>query len=170
MSAGVTGALIHNRYYYDFNLKYESPEATAVSVVGVFPGINKLIVSRQRDSAAETPGTSPATRPRNWCGKPIDFIYTDPSITSQAAADLAKSTLYSRLPTGRILAELRGPLYVNNTNDVPLWIGDVMRVYNPNGSTYSDYRILSIPTIEFIFEKQADSIDVRYATYILEKV
>lgn len=169
-AAGVPSALIHNRYYYDFNLKYESPEATAVSVVGVFPGINKLIVSRQRDSAAEIPGTAPASRPRNWAGKPIDFIYTDPSITTQAAADQAKAVLFSRLTTGRILAELKGPLYVKETNNVPLWIGSVIRVWNPNSNSYSDYRIISIPSIEFIFEKQADNLDVRIATYLLEKI
>jgi hypothetical protein len=169
-AALVPNALIHNRYYYEFNVKYESPEATAVSVLGVTPGKNQLIISRQRDSAAETPGTAPASRPRNWAGKPIDFIYTDPSITNQTAADQAKNALYSRLTQGRILAELRGPLYVDNVTNVPLWITDVIRVYNPNMSSYSDYRIISIPEIRFDLEKQTEVLDVRSATYNLEKV
>jgi len=169
-AAGVANALIHNRYYYELNLKYESPEATAVSVLGVTPGKNQLIISRQRDSAAETPGTAPASRPRNWAGKPIDFIYTDPSITNQTAADQAKNALYSRLTQGRILAELRGPMYVDNLTDVPIWITDVIRVYNPGMTGYSDYRVISIPEIRFDLEKQTEVLDVRFATYNLEKV
>lgn len=169
-AAGVPNALIHNRYYYEFNVKYESPEATAVSVLGLTPGKNQLIISRSRDSAAETPGTAPASRPRNWAGKPIDFIYTDPSITNQTAADQAKNALYSRLTQGRILAEIRGPLYVDNVTDVPLWITDVIRVYNIDMSSYSDYRIISIPEIRFDLEKQTEVLDVRFATYNLEKV
>ena len=168
---GVPRALAHNRIIFEREFVYEPPEATAVSVIGYDPGVNQLIRVSQRDSAAEDPTLAPASRPRNWAGRPIDYILTDPGINSLSAANTALSLLYTRLTQGRNLLTVKCEFLVNNTDNVPIWIGDVVKVWNPSGlSSFVNMRVISIPNIEFVSEDQTNKLDVRYATYVLEQI
>lgn len=168
---GTPRALAHNRIIFEREFIYEPPEATAVSVIGYDPGVNQLIKVTQRDSAAETPNTAPASRPRNWAGRPIDYILTDPGINSVSAANTALGMLYSRLTQGRNLLTVKCEFLVDHVSNVPIWIGDVVKVYNPSGlSSFVNMRVISISNIEFVMENQTDDLDVRYATYVLEQI
>jgi hypothetical protein len=95
---------------------YESPEANQVTVVGQDPKTNKLLVKTNIDTASQTPGTAPASRPDNWRGRPIQYILTNENLTTQSAVDSAASLLYNRLGTGRYLVE---------------WESDLLTYYSP---------------------------------------
>jgi hypothetical protein len=97
-------------------------------------------------------------------------VHINESITTDAAAQRALDVLVDRLTPGRDLVEWTSDFLVRNTDDRPLWIGDVVRIHNLYASTYeyetaySDYRIIAIPSINFTFEP-ATRPKVREARY-----
>jgi len=149
---------------------YETPEATQVQVVGQDPATGLFITKSLIDSAAEIASTAPASRPYNWRGRPVPYQLRDPALTTQDAVDQACDLLYDRLTTGRILIEWESDFLVLSSNNRPLWLGDVVRIMEPDGTTTKgDYRIIGIPTIDFVTE-QTSGFSVRKAVYRGQKV
>ena len=57
-----------------------------------------------------------------------------------------------------------------DTVTLPLWLGDVVRIMEPDGTTTKgDYRIIGIPSIEFVTE-QTSGFSVRKAVYRGQKI
>lgn len=96
---------------------YESPEANQVTVVGQDPRTGRLLTKTTINTASQTPGTAPASRPDNWRGRPVQYIYTSENLTSQAAVNDAATLLYNRIGTGRYLIE---------------WESDLLTYYTPS--------------------------------------
>ena len=92
------------------------------------------------------------------------YINSDPSITTPAAAAQAQTVLASRLMTGRILIEIETDILVNSTTNIPLWIGDVIKIMKPGGTVVRGiYRIVAIPNMSF--ERETNDAIVRRAVY-----
>jgi hypothetical protein len=169
-TAGVTEVLRPKRVVRAMSSHYETPEATQVQVVGQDPATGLFITKSLVDSAAETASTAPASRPYNWRGRPVPYQLRDPTLTTQDAVDAACDILYSRLTTGRILIEWESDLLVLSSNNRPLWLGDVVRIMEPDGTTTKgDYRIIGIPSIDFVTE-QTSGFSVRKAVYRGQKI
>jgi len=169
-TAGVTEVLRPKRVVRKMSSHYETPEATQVQVVGQDPATGLFITKSLIDSAAEIASTAPASRPYNWRGRPVPYQLRDPALTTQDAVDQACDLLYDRLTTGRILIEWESDFLVLSTNNRPLWLGDVVRIMEPDGTTTKgDYRIIGIPTIDFVTE-QTSGFSVRKAVYRGQKV
>jgi len=152
-TAGVTGALQQKRVVRKMTGHYESPECNQITVIGQDPRNGDLIYSYDADDASQTAGTAPASRPYNWRGRPVPYILSDPSITSSAVAYQAMLALKDRLMTGRILIEWESDFLVLSATDRPLWVRDVVTIMQPDGVTIKGvYRIIAIPTIEFVVE------------------
>jgi hypothetical protein len=164
-TAGVTEVLRPKRVVRAMSSHYETPEATQVQVVGQDPATGLFITKSRVDGAAETASTAPASRPYNWRGRPVPYQLRDPTLTTQDAVDAACDILYDRLTTGRILIEWESDLLVLSSNNRPLWLGDVVRIMEPDGTTTKgDYRIIGIPSINFVTE-QTSGFSVRKAVY-----
>jgi hypothetical protein len=169
-TAGVTEVLRPKRVVRAMSSHYETPEATQVQVVGQDPSTGLFITKSRVDGAAETASTAPASRPYNWRGRPVPYQLRDPTLTTQDAVDAACDILYSRLTTGRILIEWESDLLVLSSNNRPLWLGDVVRIMEPDGTTTKgDYRIIGIPSIDFVTE-QTSGFSVRKAVYRGQKI
>ena len=169
-TAGVAEVLRPKRVVRRMSSHYETPEATQVQVVGQDPATGLFITKSRVDTAAETASTAPASRPYNWRGRPVPYQLRDPALTTQDAVDAACDILYDRLTTGRILIEWESDLLVLSSNNRPLWLGDVVRIMEPDGTTTKgDYRIIGIPTIDFVTE-QTSGFSVRKAVYRGQKV
>ncbi len=169
-TAGVTEVLRPKRVVRAMSSHYETPEATQVQVVGQDPATGLFITKSLVDGAAETASTAPASRPYNWRGRPVPYQLRDPTLTTQDAVDAACDILYDRLTTGRILIEWESDLLVLSSNNRPLWLGDVVRIMEPDGTTTKgDYRIIGIPTIDFVTE-QTSGFSVRKAVYRGQKI
>jgi len=169
-TAGVTETLRPKRVVRAMSSHYETPEATQVQVVGQDPATGLFITQSSVDGAAETASTPPASRPYNWRGRPVPYQLRDPTLTTQDAVDAACAILYSRLTTGRILIEWESDFLVLSTNNRPLWLGDVVRIMEPDGTTTKgDYRIIGIPSIDFVTE-QTSGFSVRKAVYRGQKI
>ena len=66
---------------------------------------------------------------------------------------------------GRKLVEWESDILVDDATNRPLWLTDVVRIMEPDGTTTKgDYRIISIPSIEFEYEP-ASGIYHRKAKY-----
>ena len=169
-TAGVAEVLRPKRVVRRMSSHYETPEATQVQVVGQDPATGLFITKSLVDTAAETASTAPASRPYNWRGRPVPYQLRDPALTTQDAVDQACDILYDRLTTGRILIEWESDFLVLSSNNRPLWLGDVVRIMEPDGTTTKgDYRIIGIPTIDFVTE-QTSGFSVRKAVYRGQKV
>jgi hypothetical protein len=174
LATGLTEAqassIVSSRTYRELERFYEPAECNHVQVLGADPRLDKLIWRNYNDVASQNPTTAPASRPRNWRGRIVTVLHIDEGIVTDAAADKALSVLQSRLTTGRDLVEWTSDLLIRNTDDRPLWVTDVVRVYEPGwqsittpGQLYArDYRILSIPNIEFIWEATENIRSARY--------
>jgi hypothetical protein len=164
-SAGIAEILRPKRVIRTLNSFYEQPECTQVAVVGQDPMTGLEISKVLIDSAAENPTTPPTSRPRNWRGRPVMYQFRDPVLTTQIAVDAAASMLYSRLTPGRTMIEWESDLLVINTSNRPIWLGDVIKIVDTDGtSILGNYRVIAIPSIEFINET-ATGFSVRRAQY-----
>ena len=169
-NASVPKTLTSKRTIRQLSRHYEAAEANHIQVIGRDPRTDRLIFRSYNDAASQNPATAPALRPRNWRGRTCSVVHINESITTDAAAQRALDVLVDRLTPGRDLVEWTSDFLVRNTDDRPLWIGDVVRIHNINASTYeyetaySDYRIIAIPSINFTFEP-ATRPKVREARY-----
>jgi len=174
LATGLTEAqassIVSSRTYRELERFYEPAECNHVQVLGADPRLDKLIWRNYNDTASQNPATAPALRPRNWRGRIVTVLHMNEGIVSDAAADQALAVLQSRLTTGRDLVEWTSDFLIRSSDDRPLWITDVVRVYEPNwqsittpGQVYArDYRILSIPKIDFIWEGTENIRSARY--------
>jgi hypothetical protein len=163
-SAGVPGTLQAKRVVRRMTAHYESPECNQVTVIGQDPRNGDLLASYEQDPASQDATTLPADRPYNWRGRPVPYILSDPAITSASVAYQATISLKDRLMTGRILIEWESDFLVLSSNNRPLWVRDVVTIMQPDGTTVKGvYRIIAIPTIEFVVENGA--VQFRKAVY-----
>ena len=99
----------------------------------------------------------------------MPFQYRDPSLTTADAVQTAAQILYSRLTPGRTMIEWESDLLILSGNNRPLWLGDVVQLYQPDGVTAQGvYRIIAIPSIDFEQENVAGNstlFNVRRAVY-----
>jgi hypothetical protein len=152
-AGGVVAALQNKRVVRKMTAHYESPECNQITVIGQDPRTGDLIYAYEFDSASQTADTAPADRPYNWRGRPVPYILSDPSITSGLVANQAMVALKDRLMTGRILIEWESDFLILSTTNRPLWVRDVVTIMQPDGVTIKGvYRIIAIPTIEFVVE------------------
>jgi hypothetical protein len=155
-----------NQVIYSLKKQYEAPEANHIYVCGVDYRTGNLIYSFYNDTASQTPGTAPASRPKNWVGRTKAAVLIDPSITTQAAADYSKTILQNRLSTGRTLIEFESELlqYTNGSNMDFVWIGDYVRIMMPNGTdVYGEFQIIAIPDITI--RQEATGLAIKKCTY-----
>jgi hypothetical protein len=174
LATGLTEAqassIVSSRTYRELERFYEPAECNHVQVLGADPRLDKLIFRNYNDVASQNPTTAPASRPRNWRGRIVTVLHINENIVSDSAADQALAVLQSRLTTGRDIVEWTSDFLIRNNDDRPLWITDVVRVYEPGwqsittpGQVYArDYIILSIPKIEFIWEGTENIRSARY--------
>lgn len=158
-----------NQVIYSLKKQYEAPEANHVFVCGVDYRTGNLIYSFYNDTASQTPNTAPASRPKNWVGRTKAAVLIDPSITTQAAADYAKTILSNRLSRGRTLIEFDSELlqYTNGSNMDFVWIGDYVRIMMPNGTdVYGEFQIIAIPDITI--RQEATGLAIKKCTYRAE--
>ncbi len=168
-TAGVAEVLRPQRVIRSLNSYYEQPECTQVTVIGQDPNTGIWIPYTQIDSAAEDADTPPASRPRNWRGRPVPYQYRDPALNTLDAVTAACLMLYSRLTPGRTMIEFDATFLVYNVSNRPVWLGDVIKLIDTDGtSVLGNYRIIAIPSIEFVQENTPGSstlFNVRKATY-----
>lgn len=172
LDAGVSTSLIASRVVRNATRWLYRSEANQILVVGQDRRTRKLIVSQYNDTASQTPGTAPASRPANWRGKTIRYQLVDPEmITDQTTADRARDILRDRLTPTRRMIEFTSDLLVRSSDDRPLWTGDVVRIYKKGRATYEDFRIRAIPSMNFLFEDtDGTRVSVREATYRGERI
>ena len=66
--------------------------------------------------------------------------------------------------TDQILIEIETDVLVNSTTNIPLWIGDVIKIMKPGGTVVRGvYRIVAIPSMSF--ERETNDAIVRRAVY-----
>ena len=168
-AAGVTEVLRPQRVIRTLNSYYEQPECTQVTVIGQDPNTGVWIPYTQIDAAAEIADTPPASRPRNWRGRPVCYQYRDPALNTLDAVTAACLMLYTRLTTGRTMIEFDATFLVYNNSNRPVWLGDVIKLMDTDGtSVLGNYRIIAIPQIEFMQENTPGSstlFNVRRASY-----
>ena len=172
----VPAALLSARTIRSFARRYESPEANNIQVLGYDPRTDIAYFNNVNNPSSQDPTTPPALRERDWLGRIVTVTHTNASATTQAAVDRCGEVLSNRLFPGRDLAEWECDFLIDNSNDRPLWIGDVVRInfsavyfaYEYE-STYADYRIIAIPSIDFIFEP-TNGTSVRKAKYRGERI
>lgn len=166
ISAGVSSALAPARIVRRLAAHYERPEANQVQVVGQDARTRLLIYGTYNDDASQDAGLAVASRPENWLGMVETVIHTDPALSTQEAVGRAGLLLSDRLMPGRVLIEWDSDLLVDATDDRPLWLGDVVRIMEPDGTTVKgDYRIVAIPQIEFLREDDGGAFALRRARY-----
>jgi hypothetical protein len=164
-TGGVSSDLAWKRVVRSMTAKYEMPEATSVTVKGQDPSTMLLYTKSTANASAELASTAPASRPANWRGRPCLYELRDPALTTQAAVDQAAGILYTRLTTGRVIVEFECDFLVHETSNRPIWLTDVVRIYEADGTTVrGNYRIIAIPSIDFKTER-GTGLSLRTATY-----
>jgi hypothetical protein len=168
-TAGVAEELQPQRVIRSLNSYNEEAECTQVTVIGQDPNTGIFIPYTQIDSAAEIAATAPASRPRNWRGRPVCYQYRDPALNTLDAVTAACLMLYTRLTTGRTMIEFDATFLVYNVSNRPVWLGDVIKLMDTDGvGVLGNYRIIAIPSIEFVQENTVGSstlFNVRRASY-----
>ena len=168
-TAGVAEELRPQRVIRTLNSYNEEAECTQVTVIGQDPNTGIFIPYTQIDSAAEIAATAPASRPRNWRGRPVCYQFRDPALNTLDAVTAACLMLYTRLTTGRTMIEFDATFLVYNVSNRPVWLGDVIKLMDTDGvGVLGNYRIIAIPSIEFVQENTPGSstlFNVRRASY-----
>jgi hypothetical protein len=172
----IPATLMSSRTIRSFNRKYESPEANNIQVLGYDPRTDTPYFYNNNNITSQDPSITPALRERDWLGRIVTVTHINASATTQAAVNRCGQVLSDRLFPGRDLAEWECDFLIDNTNDRPLWIGDVVRI-NFSGvyftyeyeSAYADYRIIGIPSIDFTFEPVTGKA-IRKAKYRGERI
>lgn len=157
---------VASRIVRNLSEHYESPEANQVIVVGQDPMTRLLIYGNYNDALSQDPTLLPSARPLNWLGEVRTVYYSDPSLTNQESVGRAGLILAQRLMPGRRLVQFDSDILVAFANGRPLWIGDVVRIIDTDNTTIrGDYRIVAVPSVEFIREDTTNEIYFRRATY-----
>lgn len=172
IAAGVSSALRSSRLVREVTRWLYRAEANQIQVIGQDRRTKAIIFSQYNDTASQTPGTATASRPENWRGKVLRYQLVDPDlITSQDAADRARDILRDRLTPTREVIEFSSDALVRDSDDLPIWVGDVVRIYELGRATYEDWRVRAIPSMQFTFEDLAGTRkSVRSATYRAWKI
>jgi hypothetical protein len=172
---GVSETLMRSRTIRKFSRKYEAAEANHLQVLGYDPRTDTIITINRNDAVTQDPTVPVASRSRDWRGRIASVYHENASITTPAAGERAADVLEERLFYGRDLCEWESDFLIKDDDDRPLWIGDVVRIYNGIYTTYeyetsyTDYRIIAIPSIQFKFEVEG-AVSVRTARYRAEGI
>lgn len=165
-TAGVAEALRPQRVIRRLTEVYERPECNQLQIVGQDPHTKLLLWATYNDFASQSPGTTPASRPENWLGSIEPVLYEDPAMHTLDSVSNVGLILAQRLMPGRHIIEWESDFLVSNTTDIPLWIGDCVRVMEPDGTTQKgDYQIIAITNVNFNFEGNGNTSVVRSAKY-----
>jgi len=162
LASGLTDGLALERVVTAVRELPEEAEANQVIVIGQDPGTLKFLYSQWDDAASQAPGTAPSSRPENWRGQTITYQLLDPSITTQDAADAARDIISDRIGTGRKLVEFDTAQLLVKDDGMPVWKGDLMRIYRPDMELYGWFRVLGL---SFESEFEAEGFEKRRATY-----
>ena len=165
-TAGVAEALRPKRVIRRLTEVYERPEANQVQVLGQDPHTGELLWATMNDDASQDPSLAPSARPENWLGTTEPFLYQDPAIHSLPAVGYIALQMAGRLMPGRTVVEWESDLLVDSTTDVQLWLGDIVRIMQPDGTTTKgDYQIVAIPSITFVDEGDGSRFRTRNVRY-----
>jgi hypothetical protein len=146
---GIAGGLADYRVIKDIDIERIAPEANQVIVRGYDPRRRAPVRSIWNNAASQDPTTAPASRPSDWRGRVHSVTFQSPRVTSQAVADRIRDLLAARIGVVRRMLRFNSDLLIRATDDRPLWIGDVIRVYRAvsgasTGTARGDFRILEI--------------------------
>ncbi len=185
---GIPADWITRRVVRSMKIMREFAPANQVSVIGYNEGTDTYPQAQYDDAASQNPALAPAARPDNWRGRVHSYQYIDSEIlTNQAVVDRARDILIERATKDREIIEIDCDFLIRASTDLPLWKGDVVRIYKhyegekeigfsgKQIGTYEetevrgDYRILSIPSVEFMLEGERE-VPIRPATYRLIKI
>jgi hypothetical protein len=166
---GVSANLVEFRTARDFRVERIRPEANQIIVIGNDLRTGREIVSQYNDAASQAPGTAPVSRPENWVGKVVTFTYSDPAITTQAAADRAAGQLADRLAVVRVVARWNSELLIRESDDRTIWRGDVVRIYDEGGGSFDDWRIRSM-TLELAKFDSVSGSALWDVSYVAERL
>ena len=125
-----------------------NPESNQVICVGYDPRLKNYVYAQADDPTSQDPETDPTLRPLNWLGRTERYILTDPSISTQDAAERARDILADRLFTERIIEEWECAFLVENGDTLPVWRSDVVRLYETvtgaGEGAWTDWRVISL--------------------------
>ena len=166
VAAGVSAGLAPSRVARSIVAHYERPEANGISVIGQ-DSLGNLLYGFQLDASSQDPTTAPASRPRNWRGRPAVAALIDPALKEPQRIQDALTIMTNRLIPGRGLIEWTSDLLIRDSDNRPLWLTDVVTIMDTDGVTEKGrYRIIAIPEINFQFEDTAGTRrSHRRATY-----
>ena len=167
-AASVSASLIDYRTIHHYKTARSRPEANQIIVIGQDPHTLAPILSQWNDAGSQNPATAPADRPDNWIGKVLPYSLKDPAIRSQAAADRARDILTERMGWSIEVATWVSELLVQDSDGVPIWIGDVVRVWDEGGVASTDLRIVAIPKMDFIAQDGAAGRGTWRCEYVAE--
>jgi len=138
-------------------------------VIGADPKTNQLLYNfAYVDVNSQDPTYAPSARPQNWRGRPVEYILSEPSLTTQTAVNQAAELLGDRLINGRQLIEWESDLLTYQDVDDHLnvvWIGDVVEILEESDSdnpldppaVLGTYQVVSIPQMQFVKEQVTDN-------------
>ena len=171
---GVSPQWVTRRVVRNLKRMPEAAPANEVLVVGYDAATDTYPQAQYDDAAAQNPELAPSARPDNWSGQVVSYQLIDPQlVNNQATADRARDILRDRATVGREIIEIECEFLVRASNNLPLWKGDVVRIYKDAtgpgaGVLRGDYRILAISDIEFLLENR--QVPLRPCTYRLLKL
>jgi hypothetical protein len=118
--------------YRSLNIWTEPAECNSVVVVGRDPRRGQIIYGYFQDGPSQDATLAPASRPLNWRGRPVHYILTDPSLTSQSKVSYATGILQNRLTVNRQMIEVSSDMLIRNLGAAedqrPIWINDTIKI------------------------------------------
>lgn len=153
-------------------------EGNRVMVVGWDRRTEEEIYSIADDVPAQNPAIAIASRPPHWSGEVDMIVLIDgDGINDQTTADRARDIIGARSIPILERYEIDCQWLQLQSNDLSLWKGDVVRVYDPSPdavtppSEYADLRIVAIPKALFEFDADdSPEIASRPTTYLVEVI
>jgi len=170
ITAGLSMDGAIRRVARQINGHVELPEANHVQIIGRNLRIKSLVMGNYNDTLSQEPYTSPADRPYNWRGRVVTVVHINPDINDEQSMNDTLEIFKTRVTTGRRIIEWESDFLIDNTTNRPFWISDVVRIMKPGGTdSFGDYRIIEIPEIEFVTERDdvgQTGFSVRRAKYV----
>lgn len=145
------------------------PEANWVLVTGYDPRTKLPIQPAPAIDELSIDALLPvAARPANWTGEIWDYGLQDKDLTTVAAVEQARDTIYDRLTPQRMLCEWSSAMLFKGTGVVPVWKGDVVWLHGKG-----KYRVLSLGgtiTKEPSVTDFSDTFFERLCKYVGERI
>jgi hypothetical protein len=169
-AAGLTSDFWRQRTVRGLRQITRGTEANQVLVVGYDPRTRRHIPRQFNDAASLNPTLSGAARPRNWQGRRNTYQLLEPRISTDAAAERARDILGERLTEVRDLWEMQSDFLIIYPSGVPIWKGDVLRIYQ-KGSTTEEWARFRVLALRMRVVSHAEGrAPVREAEYLLRRL